>query len=470
VLDTAERMRVLVADDDVLDRTYLASKVSAWNYQVETSANGQEAFRECLRYAPHVVISDTRMPEVDGLELTRRLRMLPTAPPVILLAGQVSLETVLSVIHEAGVFWCLEKTAPLDKLRTAIRKALQMRQTYGATSAGILAETAAAGEMAGKDPAILEVVRAIEQVAQTNASVLITGESGSGKEMAARMIHALSSRVAQPFVAVNCAAMPATLMETELFGHEAGAFTSAAARHIGHFEAANGGTLFLDEIGELTPPLQATLLRALETNSIRRVGGNSDIPLDVRVVAATNKGLTAALESGAFRRDLYYRLNVFHLQLPPLRERRADIPAIAEALMGQLARKHGRRPATIAESAMQRLLLYDWPGNVRELRNVLERALILADNRPVSVVDLPPAVLGPPMENAAEPGGPELRLAIGQSMEELEKRIIIETFGFTGGDRRRTASILGLSLKTIQTRLKRFRDELPLTMRRRSRR
>jgi DNA-binding NtrC family response regulator len=303
----------------------------------------------------------------------------------------------------------------------------------------------------------------IARVAATSATVLITGESGSGKEVVAQAIHGASPRSHKAFVPVNCAALPESLIENELFGHERGAFTGASDRQIGRIEAAHGGTLFLDEIGELPTSMQAKLLRVLEEHRLRRLGGKSDIEVDARIIAATNRSPEKAIAEGKLRQDLFYRLNVFHFRLPALRDRKEDIPTLAAALLESLSRRLGRRASSLDDRVLQRLIDYDWPGNVRELRNVLERALILAGDREIDVCDLPgnlrPKSPAPSPPMVPDPRHPHVVLPVGVSLRAAERALIEATMAQTDGNRQKTARILGLSLKTIHMKLKQYRAD-----------
>jgi DNA-binding NtrC family response regulator len=449
---------VLVADDEESQRSGLAAMIRTWGYRVETAADGQEALEKLAEGTYDVLITDLMMPRVDGMELLRR--MPQPGPTAIVLTAFGNLETALETIHELGAFWFLEKP-----IQSAALKVLLAR----AAAQGKLREEAerlqrelqykgALGELVGVCPAMQEVFSLIRQIAPSKAAALITGESGTGKELVARAIHSLSPRAAGPFVAINCAALPEALMESELFGHEKGAFTGAVERRAGCFELAHRGTLLLDELAEMPIGTQAKLLRVLEDSRVRRLGGKSETEVDVRVLAATNRTLQEAIRDGRLREDLYYRLNVFEIALPPLRKRRGDLPALIEALIGMLNRRHSARVTEVSPDVIASFDRYGWPGNVRELRNVLERAVILAGEGAIQRQHLPPsfggATDGTP---AAPPDDPmTVRLSVGTTVDEAEKALILATLRHTRNNKTRAAEILGISLKTLFNKLKEY--------------
>src|SRR3984893_1557713 len=373
-------IKVLIVDDEASQRSGLAAMVSAWGMMPETAGDGNEALVKLAKFPADVIVTDLNMPNLDGFGFLQRLRDAGEMPPTIVLTGFGNIETAVKTVHELGDYWFLEKPIQTATLEVLLRRA--------GSHAGLRAENrnlerqlsykGSLGELVGTSPKMQEIFALLQQAGPSKACVLITGESGTGKEMVARTIHALSPRRQGPFVAINCAALPETLIESELFGHEKGSFTGASERRAGCFEVAQHGTLLLDEIGEMPMQTQAKLLRILEDSKVRRLGGRTEFEVDVRVVAATNKVPEQAVQSGQLREDLYYRLNVFHVHLPALRERRDDIPKIAEALMGDLQRKHECRVSDISPTVLERLYRHEWPGNVRELRNVLERAVIVA--------------------------------------------------------------------------------------------
>ena len=453
--------RVLVVDDEESQRTALAGMIALWGYKVETAADGQEALDKLAVAPVNVIVTDLMMPRVSGQELLKRLKEQPSAPPAIVQTAFGNLETAVATVHDLGAFWFLEKPVQSQALRLLIeRAATQGRLAENAERlARQLSYQGVLGEMVGSSRKMQEVFALVQQVAPSRAAVLITGESGTGKELAARAIHALSPRQAGPFVAINCAALPDTLIESELFGHEKGAFTGAVERRAGCFELAQNGTVLLDEIGDMPIGTQAKLLRVLEDQRVRRLGGKSEVQLDVRVIAATNTPLEGAIKEGKFREDLYYRLNVFPIPLPALRERPEDIPVLVTALLEELNAKHGTKVTDAGGEFLERLSGYTWPGNVRELRNVLERAAILAGEGTLKPEHLPPGLggtAGPAPVGAASSDGHELRVPVGSTIEQAERALIELTLEHTKNNKTRAAEILGISQKTLFNKLKEY--------------
>jgi len=451
--------RVLVVDDEESQRTALASMIALWGYAVETACDGLEALEKLSSFGAHVMVTDLMMPRMDGQELLRRLKAQGGGPPAIVQTAFGNLETSISVIHDLGAFWFLEKPVQSQALRLLLERAAQQGKLaeHAERLERQLSNRGVLGEMVGASPKMREVFALIQQVAPSRAAVLISGESGTGKELAARAIHLLSTRRAGPFVAINCAAMPDTLMESELFGHEKGAFTGAVERRAGCFELAQNGTVLLDEIGDMPVGTQAKLLRVLEDGRVRRLGGKSEIQLDVRVIAATNAPLDNAIREGKFREDLFYRLNVFPIPLPPLRERKDDLPVLAAALLEDLNRKHGTKATDISAEVNDRLHSYNWPGNVRELRNVLERAVIVAGEGTIQSMHLPPGFGGAPMPAPAlGSDSGELRIPVGYTIEQAERALIELTLEHTKHNKTRAAEILGISQKTLFNKLKEY--------------
>jgi DNA-binding NtrC family response regulator len=453
-------VRVLIVDDEENQRLGLASMVSGWGYQAQTASDGVDALEKLASFPADVMVTDLMMPRMDGAELLRKLNAQGAAPTTIVVTAFGSLETAISTIHELGAFWFMEKPIQPQALRTLLERAahqsrlaeeaerLQRQLSYQGTL----------GELTGRSPAMQQVFSLIRQVAASRAAVLITGESGTGKELVARTLHRLSPRADGPFVAVNCAAVPETLMESELFGHEKGAFTGAVERRAGCFELAHGGTLLLDEIGDMPLATQAKLLRVLEDSHVRRLAGKSEIDVDVRVVASTNKRLEEALRKGQVREDLYYRLNVFRVHMPPLRERKEDIPALCEVLVRNLNIKHGCRATDVDPALLETFQGYAWPGNVRELRNVLERGVIIAGEGTIRASHLPYQV-GAPSPAAGIPAGDDpnvVKVLVGATVDEAEKLLIVRTLEHTRNNKTRAAEILGISLKTLHNKLKEY--------------
>ncbi|HSG40388.1 MAG TPA: sigma-54 dependent transcriptional regulator, partial [Thermoanaerobaculia bacterium] len=367
--------------------------------------------------------------------------------PVIVMSAHTDVASTAGAFR-GGAHEFLSKPFDLDEAVALVRRALPQRESRGAQAADAIVE-ADASALVGDAPAMRALFRAIGRLAQAPLSVLITGETGTGKELVARALHRESPRASRPFVALNTAAIPAELLESELFGHEAGAFTGATAQRKGRFELAHGGTLFLDEVGELSEAVQAKLLRALEQRVIERVGGTQAIPVDLRLLAATNRDLEERVAAGAVRSDLFYRLNVISLRIPPLRERAGDVSLLVESLAGALAAQLGVPPRAVSREALEALRRYNWPGNVRELRNVLERALIAATGGEIRAADLPPLLS--PAEGPAPQAG-----AAALSLEDRERQAILEALERTGGHRERAAKLLGVSVRTLYNRLREY--------------
>ncbi|MGH9558270.1 MAG: sigma-54 dependent transcriptional regulator, partial [Bryobacteraceae bacterium] len=398
------------------------------------------------------------MPRLDGFGLLRQLLDRGDLTPTIVLTGFGSIDKAVPIVHDLHAFWFLEKPAQSAALATLLERAVRYKNLMSETQRlqRQLTNHGHLCDLVGSSPAIRHVFSLVEQVAPSSAPVLITGESGTGKERVAAAVHKLSPRASAPFVAVNCAALPENLIESELFGHERGAFTGALGRRAGCFEHAHQGTIFLDEIAEMPIAMQAKLLRVLEDSRVRRLGGKVEISVDVRVVAATNRSLPEALEKKLLREDLYYRLNVFHIELPPLRHRMEDIPVLVQALINDLNTKHDCRVADLHPEVFARIMNHSWPGNVRELRNVLERAVIMAREGTVMASHLPPAFHVPVEPQIALPGVEEPRaitLQAGKSLREIERAYIQLTLQQTNNNKRRAAEMLGMSVRTLHSRL-----------------
>jgi DNA-binding NtrC family response regulator len=435
--------------------------VAAWGFTAETAADGQEALEKLATFHAHVMITDLMMPRMDGFELLRRLSAQGGGPPAILVTAFGNIETAITTMHDLGAFWFLEKPIEPRALRVLLERAAS-QQRLAEEAERLKRELSYQGVLAdlvGQSAPMQEVFSLIRQVAPSKAAVLITGESGTGKELVARAVHSLSPRSAGPFVAINCAAMPETLMESELFGHEKGAFTGALERRAGCFELAQNGTLLLDEIGDMPVGTQAKLLRVLEDSRVRRLGGKGETLVDVRVIASTNKVLAEALRKNELREDLYYRLNVFHINLPPLRDRLTDLPLLADALLRDLNRKHDTKIVDIAPDVMEQFRHYRWPGNVRQLRNTLERAVILAGEGTIGMNYLPANFnsSAPAAVTAGSDDDPAaVRLRVGTSIGDAEKILIQCTLQHTKNNKTRAAEILGISLKTLHNKLKEY--------------
>ncbi len=429
--------------------------IAGWGYETASAANGAEALDRLREFEASAIVTDLMMPGMDGSELLRRLKDQGQAPPAIVLTAFGNLETAIALVHDLGAFWFLEKPLQPGALRLLLSRAVaQSRLTdYNEALERRLSEQGVLGNLVGGSEVMQRIFSLIRQVAPTRATVLITGESGTGKELAARAIHDLSPRRTAPFVAINCAALTETLIESELFGHEKGSFTGAVERRRGCFELADGGTLLLDEIGEMPAPTQAKLLRVLEERKVRRLGAAREVEVDVRLLAATNRDLMAEVKQNRFREDLFFRLNVFEVSLPPLRDRREDIPALCEVMVRDMNIRHQCRVSGIDAQAMTLLQNQEWPGNARELRNVVERAVIIAGEGLVQsghFFGLHSSARAPVVS------GDEVRLSVGATIDEAERALIEATLRHTGNNRTRAATILGISQKTLFNKLREY--------------
>jgi DNA-binding NtrC family response regulator len=451
--------KILVVDDDFQQRSDLAVMLESFGFDALTASDGEDALAKLVSFPANAILTDLIMPRMDGTALLKVLAARGNRTPTIVLTGFGSVDQAISFVHDLKAFWFLEKPVQPGLLRTLLDRALEQNQLIEETQrlnrqlsyGGVL------DELIGDSPSMKEVFSMIQQVAPTTASVFISGESGTGKELVARAIHRLSPRNGGPFVAVNCAALPDTLVESELFGHEKGAFTGAVERRAGCFEQAHNGTLFLDEIGEMPIGTQAKLLRVIEESKVRRLGGKSDLPFAVRVLAATNRAPEEAIRNNHLREDLFYRLNVFHISLPPLRERKQDIPSISAALIGDLNKKHGCRVTHLHPDVLQRFSLSSWPGNVRELRNVIERAVIMAGAGEIQMAHLS----GTSAQRGATPQAASdgvLQMPVGARMDEVEEAYLRLTLTYTNDNKTRAAEILGLSLRTLHNRISSYAE------------
>jgi DNA-binding NtrC family response regulator len=447
---------VLVVDDEAEERSILAAMIASLGYAVETAVDGEGALARIDARPVAAILTDLMMPRMDGFQLLRALLDRGEHTPAIVLTGLESISDAVSIVHELRAFWYLSKPAQREVLGVLLSRAIEHGNLIKETGRlqRQLSHQGVLGDLVGSSEPMQRVYTLIQRVAPSNAPVLITGESGTGKEMISRGIHRLSHRAAAPFVAINCAALPSDLIESELFGHERGAFTGAVNRHPGCFEQAHGGTLLLDEIGEMPMLMQARLLRVLEESSVRRLGGTAEIPVNVRVLAATNRAVEAALERKTLREDLYYRLNVFRIHAPPLRERKEDIPQLAMAILADLNRKHECEVKGLHRETLERLMEHSWPGNVRELRNVLECAVITAHSETIMPAHLPKMGSGTsPAAAAALAGGASVRFETGRALEEIEREYTLATLKSVDNDRKRAAQLLGVSLRTLYSRL-----------------
>jgi DNA-binding NtrC family response regulator len=453
--------KVLIVEDEPHALMGLAELISGWGYRTDTARDGIEGWEKILAWSPAIVLTDLKMPRLDGIGLLTRLSEEQTQAnanlAVIVLTAQGSIELAVDAM-KLGAYDFLQKPVDATRLRTILANATRQRDTEIQLEVvrRRLRETGVLGALVGSSKSMREIFGLIEQIAPSNVSVLITGESGTGKELVARTLHDLSPRKARPFVAVNCAAIPETLIESEIFGHEKGAFTGAAERRIGCFELASGGTLLLDEVGEMPMATQAKLLRVLEERKLRRLGARSELDVDVRVLAATNRDPGNAVTEGHLRADLFYRLNVFNIHMPPLREHLEDLPPMVESMMNEMNQKHGRRVAGIAPAMIERMMAYDWPGNARELRNTVERAVILCpDGAPLDPSHLPPN-FGRSQPAAPSFDGDAVMVPVGTTVDAAERMLILRTLDAAGQNKTRAAEILGVSLKTLHNKLKEY--------------
>ena len=450
--------KVLIVEDEVHALTGLAELISGWGYRTETARDGLEGYEKVLAWDPAIVVTDLKMPRLDGIGLLTKLTDSGSSLAVVVLTAQGSVELAVDAM-KLGAYDFISKPVDPTRLKTILANATRQLGTELEleVTRRQLRQSGVLGAMVGQSQRMQEVFGLIERIAPSNVSVLITGESGTGKELVARTLHEMSERKSRAFVAVNCAAIPESLMESEIFGHEKGAFTGAVERRAGCFELAEEGTLLLDELGEMPIGTQAKLLRVLEERKLRRLGARNEQDVDVRVLAATNRNPEEAVANGMLRSDLYYRLNVFHIHLPPLREHPDDIPAMVEAMIMEMNQKHGRRVAGVSNAVLERLKQHEWPGNARELRNLVERAIILAqDGGLIEVAQLPPAFGRVTSAAPAVSDGNSISVRVGATVDEAERMLILRTLEFTGQNKTRAAEILGVSLKTLHNKLKEY--------------
>jgi len=453
--DDNSKRRILIVEDEENARKGYEALLRKWNYEILGVGTGEDALAKFPEFAPHVILADVELPGMNGLDLLGHLGDEIEQIPVIIITGRGSDERVVQAI-EVGAYWYIEKPLKPPVLQALLKRAfehLRDKQTVAALTRD-LRGAGKLGALVGSSGAMQDVMRQVEMAAPSTASVLITGETGSGKEIVARSIHMLSPRAERPFVAINCSAIPESLMESEIFGHEKGAFTGAAERRIGCFELAHGGTLLLDEIGEMPPQTQAKLLRVLEDRKIRRLGSKVETPVDVRVLAATNKNPEQAVSEGQLRQDLYFRLNVFHIHLPPLRNHKGDLPPLIDHLLADISEKHGKKVTGVGADVMELFKSYPWPGNVRELRNVLERSAIASDRAVINRQHLPSDFGHAPAIAGAGLGG--LHFPVGTTVDAVERELIFQTLAATNHNKTRAAELLGISLKTLHNKLKEY--------------
>lgn len=480
-------VKVLIVEDEEHARTGLTELIESWGYRASSASNGVEGLEKVTQWSPAIVVTDLKMPRMDGMMLLQRITDMPERIAVVMLTAQGSIDSAVEAMR-LGAYDYLPKPVDPVRLRSILHSATLQKETDVELEPvrRRAHDTGTLGSLVGGSPTMKAIFKLIERVAPSNVPVLITGESGTGKELVARALHDLSGRRNKPFVAVNCAAIPETLIESEIFGHEKGAFTGAIERRAGCFELAEEGTLLLDEIGEMPAATQAKLLRVLEDRAFRRLGSKVETPIDVRIVAATNKDPQEAVENGELRGDLFYRLNVFNVQMPPLREHLMDVQAIAEKMIDDMNERHGCTVQGMSAELLARLTAYDWPGNVRELRNTIERATILAGSGTIDVDHLPPnfgeagfapvsrgprrvaasdesLLLATSSRRAEERRMEDRRndertvsVEVGTTVDEAERQLILKTLQSTQNNKTRAAEILGISSKTLQNKLKEY--------------
>ena len=446
------RARILIVDDEANARAALRTILAEEGYEVAEAADGEEALQKLSDFLPEVILSDVRMPRRDGLSLLKAAKEQGSDAAFVMMTAFGTVEAAVEAMR-AGAENYLVKPLDVAAVLVFVDKALQKR--------GLEREAAGLRErvrdrykidgIVGESPELQAVFEMVKRAAPTKATVLLLGESGTGKELIAQALHEHSTRKGKPFIKVACAALSESLLESELFGHERGSFTGAIARREGRFELADGGTLFLDEIGEISPAVQVKLLRVLQSREFERVGGTRTLHVDVRIIAATNRDLAAEVKAGRFREDLFYRLNVVAMTLPPLRQRKADIPALAATFLERFSKSYGKEIRGLAPGTLQALLSHDWPGNVRELENAIERAVVLCEASELTADDLPTTLRGPRPDGAA-PGS----LIPGSPLHAIEREAILRTLELASGSTARAAEILGISVRKIQYRLKEY--------------
>jgi two-component system, NtrC family, response regulator HydG len=449
-----ERAKILVVDDEESHRIMLRAVLKEEGYEVAEATDGAEAVKAVEQQPFDLILLDIRMTTMDGIEALAEVRKISPLVPVLIMTAYASVKTAVEAL-KAGAFEYLTKPLDTDELKILMEKALELYhlRTENMALKERLGDRFDFSKIIGRSPKMKEVFETLSLVAPTDATVLILGESGTGKELVANSIHQSSKRAGQPFIKVSCAALPETLLESELFGHEKGAFTGAIARREGRFQLAHRGTLFLDEVGEMSPATQSKLLRVLQEKEFEPLGSPRTLKVDVRVIAATNKNLEREVKEGRFREDLFYRLNVVPVSLPPLRDRKEDIPALAAHFFALYRERNKKELKDISGKALDLLTRYDWPGNIRELENCVERAVIMARGEVIAPADLTPAIQALSSVDKELAG---LALPSGVSLQEVEKSLILKTLEDTGGNRTRAAEILGINRRTLQNKLKEY--------------
>jgi len=440
---------ILVVDDDASIREALVAGLKKLGQEIIAAASGSEALEEVRRQPVDLAIIDLKLPDMEGTDLFEALRIIRPDAIAIMISGLATVNDAVTALKK-GIYDFITKDFRMHELRKVVSKALETQEILAENQRlrQALQERSLTGRLIGRSEALFKVIHLVNQIAPVKSTVLLTGESGVGKELVAEAIHDQSPRRDQPLVKLNCGALPEGLIESELFGHEKGAFTGAIQQRKGRFELADNGTMFLDEISEIPPATQVKLLRVLQEGEFERVGGTQTLKTDVRVIAATNEDLEAAVAEGRFRKDLYYRLNVIHLHIPPLRDRQEDIPLLALHFLDKFCMENNRAPMGISPEAMAALKSHYWPGNIRELQNVVERAVALCQGNMVELEDLPDEV------RRYSPEDDQIIIPVGASMEEIERRAILKTLKKTQGDKELTARLLGIGLATLYRRLK----------------
>jgi two-component system response regulator HydG len=446
--------KILVVDDDTAHRKMLEAVLSDEGYRVSQATDGETALAAVEKQFFDLILMDLRMPRMDGLTAQQRIKAVSPDIPIIMMTAYASVGTAVDAL-KAGAADYLTKPVDIEELKVIIDKALHHRRLEEENQylKERLGDRFDLSEIIGASPAMRQMFETLALVAPSDATVLIYGESGTGKELVANALHQNSLRHEHPFIKINCAALPETLLESELFGHEKGAFTGAVARKLGRFQAADQGSIFLDEIAEMSPATQAKILRVLQEKEFEPVGGGKSVKVDVRIMAATNKKLSVEIAAGRFREDLYYRLNVVQIMVPPLRERLEDIPRLADHFVKKFAQKNRRHIKNVSPRVLDLFTRYGWPGNVRELENVTERAVILARTDTITLSDLPPALqaLCAPIDRLETQ-----KKTPAQTLKDAEKQMILKTLEECGGNRTHAAQVLGISRRTLQLKLKEY--------------
>jgi two-component system response regulator HydG len=457
----SEKPKILVVDDEESHRIMLRAVLKEEGYRVAEAADGTDAVKAVETEAFDLILMDIRMTNMDGIEALTEIRKISPLVPVLIMTAYASVKTAVEAL-KAGAFDYVTKPVDIEELKILIEKGLENYhlRTENLALKERIGDRFDFSRIIGRSAKMIALLDTLAMVAPSDATVLIMGESGTGKEVIANAIHHNSPRAGQPFIKVSCAALPETLLESELFGHEKGAFTGAVSRREGRFQLAHQGTIFLDEVGEMSPALQTKLLRVLQEKEFEPLGSARTIKVDIRVLAATNKDLTKEVKEGRFREDLYYRLNVVPITMPPLRDRKEDIPPLADHFL-VIYREKNRKPLKgISGKALDLLVRYDWPGNIRELENCIERAVIMAKEEMITPIDFPPQI-----QRLSGDGDKEgFSIPYGMSLAEMEKELIVKTLAETGGNRTRAAEVLGINRRTLQNKLKEYGLNTPLSM------